>query len=314
MRFNHLLYSKINLFSLEPAGRQFRFLTINCTQCRMANAEVPSTSEYIIIAFVNALSAFTTIAFNSLTIQAIRKNSSLSKPLKTLLLSLAVSDVAVGLIVQPIFIVKLKISSKTVETVFWFIQVAFVNASFLGIMALSLDRFLAVHLHLRYQELVTNKRVLGVAILAWVVSALISSFCFLIYEMTKKPKIIEIIVWGLCFIVLTVISFRLYFAVRRHANHIKALQVQQAAQNGELANATRLSKSAVSTFYVYFVFLACYLPFYASIIMEMSKDRPNWQRWPQTLMFINSLLNPIIYCWRMKDVRQAIMSIFRNSF
>ncbi|XP_022786625.1 adenosine receptor A2b-like [Stylophora pistillata] len=282
----------------------------------MANVEVPSTSEYIIIAFVNALSAFTTIAFNSLTIQAIRKNSSLSKPLKTLLLSLAISDVAVGLVVQPIFIVNLNIWKETVDTVFWFVQAAFVNASFLGVMALNLDRFLAVHLHLRYQELVTNKRVLGVAILAWVVSALITFFCFLIAKITNKHKNIQIIVWSLCFIVITVISFRLYFAVRRHANHIKALQVQQAAQNGELAKATRLNKSAVSTFYVYLVFLVCYLPYHASLlIMAMSNDRPTWQRWSQTLMFINSWLNPIIYLWRMKDIRQSIRSILmRNIF
>ena len=283
----------------------------------MANVEALSTSKYIIIV-VNAFTAFTAIVFNSLTIQAIRKTPSLPKPLKTLLLSLAVSDVAVGLVAQPFFIVSLKISQETVPKM-QFIQNVLANASFLGIVALSLERFLAVHLHLRYQELVTHKRVLGLTISAWVFSALLSFFFFCFDEELKKAIIIKIIIWSLCFIFITVISFRLYFTVRHHADQIQALQVQQAAQNGDLANALRLRKSAVSTFYVYFAFLACYLPFYCTLL---AKEIFNWPsptlkvfyKYSSTLMFINSSLNPVIYCWRMRDIRQSIKDILRNMF
>ena len=283
----------------------------------MAHVEDLSTSKYIIIV-VNAFTAFTAIVFNSLTIQAIRKTPSLPKPLKTLLLSLAVSDVAVGLVAQPFFIVSLKISQETVPKM-WLIQNVLADASFLGIVALSLERFLAVHLHLRYQELVTHKRVLGLTISAWVFSALLSFFCLWFDEELKKVIIIKIIIWSLCFIFITVISVRLYFTVRHHANQIQALQVQQAAQNGDLANALRLRKSAVSTFYVYFAFLACYLPFYCTLL---AKEIFNWPsptlkvfyKYSSTLMFINSSLNPVIYCWRMRDIRQSIKDILRNMF
>jgi len=44
--------------------------------------------------------------------------------------------------------------------------------------------------------------------------------------------------------------YKLYLAVRHHANQIDVLQVQQEAQNGEMANAARLKKSPVGTFYV----------------------------------------------------------------
>ena len=46
--------------------------------------------------------------------------------------------------------------------------------SFLGVAAVSVDRFLAIHLHLRYQELVTHKRVVAVVILIWVLSVFLS--------------------------------------------------------------------------------------------------------------------------------------------
>ena len=282
----------------------------------MANVEALSTSKYIIIV-VNAFTAFTAIVFNSLTIQAIRKTPSLPKPLKTLLLSLAVSDVAVGLIAQPFLIVNLNIVFKTFPKMLWVIQLALANASFLGIVALSLDRFLAVHLHLRYQELVTHKRILGQAISAWVFSALLPLFYVWIDEI-KKLINITIIIWSLCFIFITVISVRLYFAVRHHANQIQALQVQEATQNGDLANASRLRKSAVSIFYVYFVFLACYLPFYCTFlagdIFKVFLISKNLFYFSQTLMFINSTLNPVIYCWRMRDIRRSIKDILRNIF
>ena len=285
----------------------------------MADIEVPSTSGYIVNVVLNVFSALTAIVFNSITIQAIRKTSSLPNPLKILLLSLAYSDLAVGLVAQPLWIVTLSREEDT--EVLCIIQSALANASFLGIMALNVDRFLAVHLHLRYRELVTYKRVLSLAILTWVFSALLSSICRWITEDLSEFMNITIIVWSLCLIFLTVISCRLYFAVRVHTEQIQALQLKQTALSDEVANASRLRKSAVSSFYVNFVFLVCFLPFYCSLIGKFFKSEAfvNSQIWQElfslsrTLMFMNSCLNPVIYCWRMRDIRHAIKDILRNT-
>ena len=285
----------------------------------MADIEVPSTSGYIVNVVLNVFSALTAIVFNSITIQAIRKTSSLPNPLKILLLSLAFSDLAVGLVAQPLWIVNLSREEDT--EVLSIIQSALANASFLGIMALNVDRFLAVHLHLRYRELVTYKRVLRLAILTWVLSALLSSICYLVTENLNPFMNITIIVWSLCLIFLTVISCRLYFAVRVHTKQIQASQLNQTALSDELATASRLRKSAVSSFYVNFVFLVCYLPFYCSLITKFFKSEEfvNGQIWQElfplsrTLMFMNSCLNPVIYCWRMRDIRHAIKDILRNT-
>ena len=55
----------------------------------------------------NSFLFYTAIMLNIATIHAIRKTSLLPKSLKTLLVSLAVSDVSVGLIVQPFYITHL---------------------------------------------------------------------------------------------------------------------------------------------------------------------------------------------------------------
>ena len=97
------------------------------------------------------------------------KTSSLSRNFKTLLLSLAVSDLGIGLLAQPMFVAYLAIHSRqaneTNETyrVIYIMTLILVNfflfASLFSVMALCADRFLAIHLHLRYQELVTYKRI-----------------------------------------------------------------------------------------------------------------------------------------------------------
>ena len=66
----------------------------------------------------NAFLCLTTIVLNIITIQALRKTSSLPKTLKTLLLSLAVSDLGVGLLVQPLYVAILVIDQNTNGTAY----------------------------------------------------------------------------------------------------------------------------------------------------------------------------------------------------
>ena len=60
--------------------------------------------SYVANCVINGFSSYTAIMLNCVTIYAITKTSSLPKPLKTLLLSLAVSDLGVGSLVQPFYI------------------------------------------------------------------------------------------------------------------------------------------------------------------------------------------------------------------
>ena len=100
---------------------------------------------------------------NIVTVHVIRKTSWLARTLKTLLLSLAVSNVGVVLLGQPLYISLLVMWLQQNDpgcnryTGFVIIFVLFSHASFFGDVVVSVDRFLAIHLHLRYQELVTHK-------------------------------------------------------------------------------------------------------------------------------------------------------------
>ena len=133
----------------------------------------------------------------------------------------------------------------------------FVFASFFGVFAITVDRFLAIHLHnLRYQKLVTHERVVAVVISFSVFSVIA---CFW-YESISALSVMSVV----CIITTGLLYGKICAAVRHHTNQIRALQVtEQVAQNGDMANAARLRKTAVATFFTciscfsFFIFIVC---------------------------------------------------------
>ena len=279
-------------------------------------------STYIANCVFNNFLSYTAIMLNIVTIYAIRKTPSLPNTLKTLLLNLAVSDIGVGLLVQPFYtslLVKwLQQNNPGCNTYMFFVITtsSFYQASFFGVVALSLDRFLALHLHLRYQELVTHKRVVTVVITIWLLSV------FLPLMMVWAPLSVDIFLFikftlGVIGLLLTtVVYIRIYFAVRRLKSHMHDLLVQQVAENSEIANFARLVKSAVGIFYVYITFLVCYAPHFISLVsLKINGPTIALQRFfhlSLVLVFLNSSLNPVIYCLKMRHIRQSLFNILRN--
>ena len=268
----------------------------------------------------NSFSSYTAMMLNIVTIHAIRKTSSLPKTLKTLLLSLAVSDAGVGLLVQPFYTSLLvewsqqNFPSCSTYNVFLVMSFLFARASLLGVVAVSVDRFLAIHLHLKYQELVTHKRVVVVVISIWALSLFLSLMALWLQSETRSQVDSILIIIGL--FLTTMIYIKLYLVVQRHKNQIQVLQVQQVRHTDEMANFASLVKSAVGIFYVYVMFLACYFPYFISLaiikIVSPSIALKKMFLVSLTLLYLNSSLNPVIYCWKMRHIRHAFMDILRN--
>ena len=268
----------------------------------------------------NIFLSYTAFMLNIVTIYAIYKTSTMPKTLKTLLLSLACSDVAVGLFSQPLYTFFLinwlrlhnpGCNTKQVRTIS---NTLFSGASFLGVVAVSVDRFLAVHFHLRYQEVVTHRRVVIVVIGIWVKSTFVS--LIILWGLLSTRDLINTIIEAFSLIITFVVYIRIYITVRRHKNHIHSMQIRDEAQSEELKNLIVLIKSTVGIFYVYLVFLICYLPHLICMavirIYGSSIVLKKLLLYSLTLMYLNSSLNPIIYCWKMRHIRHAIMDILRK--
>ena len=140
----------------------------------------------------------------------------------------------------------------------------FCAASFLGIIALTVDRFMAIHLHLRYQEFVTHKRVVAVVISVWVWCSCISLFV-LNSVLENVLAIITVTIGTVCLTTTGFIYCKIYSIVRHHTNQIHALQLQPVGQNqnGELANAARLKKFCLLHFTCMWCLWFVFCPSYA---------------------------------------------------
>ena len=263
----------------------------------------------------NSFLSYIAIMLNIVTIHAIRKTLSLPKTLKTLLLSLAVSDVGVGLLVQPFYISLLvKWIQENDPGCNTYMAFNIIVNSFWGVVALSVDRFLAIHLHLRYQELVTHKRVVAVVISIWVLSAFFSLMP--LWVPTDIRALVLSIGNIIGLLLTTLVYIKIYLAARHHRNQIQVLQVQNATQNGTIANFAKVIKSSMYTYYVYLVFLACYFPLFISwSAFQIINPSIAWKKvllFSLTLVYVNSSLNPVIYCWKMRHIQHAVMNILRN--
>ena len=277
-------------------------------------------STYVANCVFNSFLCYTAIMLNIVTIYAVLRTSSLPKTLRTLLLSLAVSDVGVGLLGQPSYIsllvMWLQQNEPGCNTYKWFTIVSwsFALASFFGVVAVSVDRFLAIHLHLRYQELVTHKRVVAVVVVIWVLSVFLSLMVFWVPFHISSG--LALILGSVGFFVTAVVYIRIYFAVQRHKNQIHVLQVQQAAGNDEIVNLTSLVKSAFGIFYVFLLFLICYLPTcIRMVVYQISGPSIPFKKFylfSWTFAYLNSSLNPVIYCWKMRHIRHSVMDTLRN--
>ena len=286
----------------------------------MTEAEGLHTPTLVANCVFNGFLSYTAIVLNIITIQALRKTSSLPKTLKTLLLSLSISDLGVGLLVQPLYVAHMYLTmeiTKNIDSIaYWAVYKAyaiprslFVFASFFGVFAITVDRFLAIHLHLRYQELVTHKRVVAVVISFWVFSVSIACFW---YESIIVLSVMSVV----CIIFTGLLYCKIYAVVRHHTNQIHALQVQQVTQNGDMANTARLRKTAVATFYVYILFSVCYLPMacagLATMIHGKNAFLSHLWHFTLTVVYLNSSFNPLIYSRKMRHIRQAVLDTLRN--
>ena len=260
---------------------------------------------------------------NLLVIHALWKSSSIPATVKKLFLSLALSDLAVGMLPQLMLGVNIAVMlSKTsngdsnfasfcpvIVTACYFFTFSLCSASFFTIAVIAVDRLLAISLHLRYHELVTSKRINMVLIMLWLTSGVTASISILFPVANKIIATFQVIL----LLLTTVAYIRIYKVVRYHRIQI---QSQLQLQNFEVEDLHRQKKSAWNALIVYVTFLFCYLPFYVSVLFVLINTEgmsPLIANYATLLViFLNSSLNPLVYCWHYREIRNVVRSSLKK--
>jgi len=267
------------------------------------------------VSFVNAavnvpFSIVATLA-NALVIISIWRSRSLRTPANMLLIGLALSDLGVGLFVQPFFIAHLILFATQgtanftcISTATLRITAAFLPAaSFKTLTAISLERYISLRLHLRYEDVVTMKRVRRILAMVWLWSG-ISAIVWVVFVPSYNAHYFASGI-ALYLVISTVAYVKIYRIARLHRKQIKSHQV---AADPKIMR--RRTKSAWNMFLVYCVLLCCYLPW--SIMLAVGKITGyktwNWIaiNFTYSIVNINSSINPLIYCYRMREIRKAM--------
>ena len=264
---------------------------------------------------------------NLLVIRALWKASTITANLKKLFLSLAFSDLAVGLIAQIMFGVVLAMMLRlaanenynfdflcpTILTVLYFIAFSLACVSFMNVIAIAIDRLLAISLHLRYQELVTLKRVIIALVSLWIASGATG---FILISLPKSINTIVAIMEIVGFSLTTVAYIRIYRMLRYHQNQINSNQLQPS--NAQAIQLLQQKRSAFNALFVYVVFIACYLPHLCSVgLLIFNNFRIAFLVSDQVtsfLVLLNSSLNPFIYCWRHREIRENVKITIKKIF
>lgn len=268
-------------------------------------------------AVINLLFLPVAIVTNFLIILAISKNSLLQSPSNVLISCLAFSDLLVGLIVQPCFI-----TFRIMENISEFVPCSFrvvfsesfwvcYGVSFMMLSAISFERYIALRLHLRYKNVVTTRCILIATTVVWIMDIALTSFQWL-WMNYSYVRVIQITLFLLCIVVTLFAHFKIFRIMLRHQKQIKAHGTQESR------NYQKQTKLAINVTYIVGFYLLCNMPVLVVQLCQYAMDQGlelaslNVYSWVETIAFFNSTLNPLVCCWRNRDIRRGIIRISRR--
>ena len=277
-------------------------------------ANPKSGFETVVIAncILNAPLMLLSIIGNALVLVAILRTPSTRLPSFVFLCNLAVSDLLVGLVVQPAYIAEQIV--RTVSALPKAVRAmgfAGCSVSLWTMTAITVDRFLALHYHLQYPNLMTTSRAIYTIITIW---CIITLFSFSILWSLSIYYFFATFCITICLLVCLVCFIKIYRIVRRHQLQIQVQQ--QAVENSIDTHEQQIRQSTRSAKNIFIYFLAmilCYSPFSIVVIISgfTSVDFKVILTFSFTVVLMNSSVNPFLYCWRMTELRAAVFKSAR---
>ena len=280
---------------------------------------------YFLTSVVLTVSSPVAVVGNALILATVWRRTFARTSFHILLSGLALTDFCTGLIVQPFYAgFYLSYSQKSVSEhdlpmvivhiIFVSSGIYFVTVTMVTITLMSIERWL--HMSRRF-HLTSNRRrftTILIMILLCPIPAIVVwlggfednlFYALVLAEMSS------------CYLFTFFAHFKVYKIIRRHQHHI---QTSNLSQNfGQPAiDLAKYKKSVASMVYILLLFSICYVPYITSIsisfIFASTDDRKLLfaRETSLVLTFLSSSLNPGLYLWRMRDLRNGLKQIFTS--
>ena len=274
--------------------------------------------QKVLILAVNITLSITAFLGNILIIVALKRVSSLHPASKLLLGCLAGTDLCVGLITQPLFVAY--IMSPKHSMLCYYLSILFQRLSvILGgvsvstLTAISVNRLLALLLGLRYRQVVTLRRVQSCVVISWLFS-IVTTLTLSFDE--RIALSIACTATVLCIVTSIVCYTKIYLMLRSHQAQVQEHGHQGQPNRGRPMNITQYRKTVSTALWIQIALVVCYLPYGIAAIFLIKGLRTQFLdfAWELTisLFMLNSTLNPLLYCWKIKEIRQAVIDTLRR--
>ena len=271
---------------------------------------------------LNFILSITAFVGNTLILVALYKVASIHPPTKLLFRCLSVTDLCVGLFLQPLFAIRILNSATKIISpgnLFYFIEanasLSFIlcGVSVLTSTAISLDRLLALTLGLRYRIVVTLKRVAVLVTCFWLIGILLGMMRSFV---NLRIALNGAIIWAILSLVASTFSYvKIFLKLRQHQGRVQDRRNQEQQNEGlPPINMQRYKRTVSSIAWIQMTMVACYVPFIVATVLNRYR-RDNDIAWSVsvTMLYLNSSLNPLVYCWKMKEIKRAVKNTVTQS-
>ena len=285
----------------------------------------------VAVTVINSLAVIPTFLLNALVIVAVATRHRLQSNSNVLVAWLAGTDSLTGLVNQGIGIA-VGLTRIFSDGPFCSLEKAS-SVTLLGSFILSLgnfalisiDRYISIKHPLRYTTMVTKKRIKTGLCLVWAIGLIVT-----IHELTmaiidsgtdlyfRYMKVYSPILSTLALIAIGVIGYTYCYIFSESRRHKKRLQTEQLPE--EEAKMFKKQSKAANTFtFILATLVITYIPSiitmfvtgYSEDILELHISSVIWG-WVMTFRLLGSLCNPIIFFWRVKKLRHAILEILQQ--
>ena len=279
-------------------------------------------SHLTTILAINVFVSISATLGNSLILVALHSESSLHPPSKLLLRCLATSDLCVGVTSEPLAIIYwIAVLNKRWDicrlagTTNFVSSYVLCSVSLLTLTAISADRLFALLLGLRYKQVVTLKRISIVLSSFWVVSTVAATMSVWNSLITFSYGYIGIAV---CLTTSVYCYTKIFLNLRQLHSQVQDHRTHRDAQSvsGPL-NISRYKKAVNTALWLQLTLVVCYLPHGVSGALMFTEVKLSPSvfiagQCTSTLIYFNSTLNPILYCWKIKEVKQAVKDTIKR--
>ncbi|XP_065113481.2 trace amine-associated receptor 13c-like [Paramisgurnus dabryanus] len=279
--------------------------------------------------FFSLLSVWT-VFLNLLVIISISHFKKLHTPTNMLILSLAVADLLVGLIVMPLEAIRLIETcwyfGDTICRLFLTIMGLLTNTSLSNLVLIAVDRYVAVCQPLLYPQKITTARTIISICVCWFCSSVYTNSalttsqsrytCYgeCTFIITFVWKIIDLFLFFLlpCTVIIT-LYLRIFYVAHHQVKVINSLMRSGKHLTEGSVRRKSESKAALTLGIIVTVYLFCWIPYYSLSLTPITSMTSVIAYFILWMLYINSGLNPLIYAIFYPWFRMSVKHILNLS-